>query len=245
MLIKEANEIKSISIIIFCYNESGNISKVIDAAISYLQNLDGELVIINDGSTDNTKEICEKYQQKYSEIKLINHSKNKGIGMSLKSGYNASNKEYVCAIPGDGQFDISELSQVKTFNNNVYYSFYRRTTGYNLYRKSLTWLNRLFNQHLLGIFIRDVNWIKVYRKDQLRSLNVRLSSSLIESEICAKLYKCGVTPIEIPSAYLERKSGLAKGGAIKNLIKLAPETLQLFWDIHFKFSPINFLTFKH
>ncbi len=235
---KAANSI-NYSVIIFCYNEAKNLSHVINSALLFLEKntTNHELIIVDDGSTDNTHQIIMELSQRNSKVKIIRHTENKGIGMALKTGYNAAEMEYICAIPGDGQFDINELEKVKPFNNNLYYSFYRKKTDYNLYRKSLTWLNRLFNQHLLGIYIRDVNWIKVYRNEQLKKINPKLCSSLIESEICSKLYKCGITPIEIPTDYLPRIEGEAKGGNLKNLVKLTPEVVRLFFDIHFKFNP--------
>jgi glycosyltransferase involved in cell wall biosynthesis len=223
----------SYSIIIFCFNEQDTLEGVFQSALKFLQLLkvDFEIIIVNDGSTDNTLSICNKIQSQYSRVKIIHHKENLGIGLALSSGYNAANKEYVCAIPGDGQFDIDELKNVKHFDQNLYYSFYRPQTNYSFYRKCLTWLNRLFNQHILAVYLRDVNWIKVYRKEHLNLVKPELKSSLIESEICAKLYKQGILPIEIPSNYLPRTAGVSKGGSWKTLRKAIAETLKLWWVV--------------
>ena len=225
----------NISLIIFCYNEFGNIQSVLEQSEQLLSEIadDFELIVVNDGSNDGTSKLLIELKKKINFV-LINHNRNLGIGQALQSGYKATSLEYVCAIPGDGQFDLNELRQVKPFDNSTYYSFYRPVTNYNRYRKTLTWLNRVYNQHLLAVFLRDVNWIKVYRLDQLKMTNPVLKSSLVESEICAKLYKRGITPIEIPSKYLTRESGAAKGGSFKILRKIIPETLKLFWVIHFR-----------
>lgn len=225
-----------ISLVIFCYNEAGNIEKVVVQAIRTISEItdEFEVFIINDGSNDGTKELIDKLSSENNLITCIHHAKNLGIGMALLSGYKAANLDYICAIPGDGQFDIEELKQVRPFENDTYYSFYRPETNYNFYRKVLTWLNKLYNQHFLGIYLRDVNWIKVYRKEQIVMVNPKLKSSLVESEICARLYKKEVLPIEIPSKYLARASGQAKGGSFKILRKVIPETIELFWAIHFR-----------
>jgi glycosyltransferase involved in cell wall biosynthesis len=219
------------SIIIFCYNEQGAIQDVFNAAFEFLQSLksDSEIIIVNDGSTDETTRICIQIQQQHPSVIVVHHKKNLGIGMALKSGYKIATKEYVCAIPGDGQFNIDELKMVKKFGKYVYYSFYRPETNYSFYRQCLTWFNRLFNQHFLAIYLRDVNWVKVYRKEQIELANPQLKSSLIESEICAKLYKTCIFPIEIPSVYLQRKTGIAKGGNLKTLSKAFKEAILLWW----------------
>lgn len=222
-----------ISIIIFCYNEEHNLLQVFLHTLEILKVMaaEYEIIIVNDGSTDGTNACCVEIADKYPHVKLITHPSNYGIGRALRSGYSAATKEFVCAIPGDGQFDVKELLQVKPFNEDVYYSFYRPQTNYSFYRQCLTWFNRLFNQHILAVYLRDVNWIKVYRLEQVRIVNVQLQSSLIESEICAKLYKRHVLPIEIPSAYLPRNSGTSKGGNWSTLRKAISETFKLWWVV--------------
>ncbi|MDW8273872.1 MAG: glycosyltransferase family 2 protein, partial [Chitinophagales bacterium] len=135
----------------------------------FLKNIrgEGEIIIVDDGSTDGTRDICNSLKKEYPNIKLITHAKNMGIGQALLSGYSAATQEYICAVPGDGQFNIQELSKIQPFGKDTFYSFYRPQTNYNLYRKLLTWLNRLFNQHILGLYLRDVNWVKVYRREHL------------------------------------------------------------------------------
>jgi glycosyltransferase involved in cell wall biosynthesis len=228
----------NLSIIIFCYNEQGTLQSVAENTIRFLQTFSPayEIVIVDDGSTDSSGAIAQALATQHpSIIKVITHPQNLGIGMALRSGYATARMEYICAIPADGQFAITQLSVLKPFTDNAYYSFYRRTTHYTFYRKVLSWFNRLYNQHLLGIYLRDVNWIKVYRLSQLQKVNPQLTSSIVESEICAKLYKLGALPVEIPSDYLERKHGVSKGGGLKTVMRALAETGKLFWVVkHFK-----------
>jgi len=218
-----------ISIIIFCHNERDNIDSVIQSTqkTAGLISNDYEIIVVNDGSTDGT---AEKIRQ-HSGIKVITHPVNSGIGMAIRSGYNAATKEFVCAIPGDGQFDVNELKQVQPFAINSFYSFYRPKTNYNPYRQFLTNANRFFNSTLLGISLKDVNWIKVYRKDQLQFVDYKLKSSIVESEICAKLIKAGCTPIQLPSVYHQRLSGQSQGGKWKTLRKTLLEMRALYTEV--------------
>ena len=216
----------NISIIIFCHNEKDNIERVIRSSFDIAAQLsdDFEIIVVDDGSTDGTKGIVKRYPL----VKYIIHPTNLGIGMALRSGYNAATKEYVCAIPGDGQFDVSELLNVKPFPIYNIYSFYRPETHYGIYRTTLSFLNRIFNRVLLGIEMRDINWIKVYRKDQLEFVDFQMKSSIIESEISAKLIKAGCLPIECASVYHERKGGVSTGGSWKTLSKVISEMLALY-----------------
>ena len=224
----------SLSLIVFCYNEAGNIGRVIDLCCKLLPDIssDYELIVIDDGSSDSTADEVMEKAASFPALRLIRHEVNKGIGNALRSGYAAATKEYVCAIPGDNQFDLALLKEVKPFDDNTYYAFYRINTGYSTYRRLLSWGNRLFNQHVLGILLRDVNWVKVYRLSQLRSIQPRLTSSLVESEICAKLYRKGVRPIEMPTAYLRREFGTPKGGGWKTLSLAIRDMSKLVWEVY-------------
>jgi glycosyltransferase involved in cell wall biosynthesis len=220
----------NISIIIFCYNEKDNLEKVIRNAFEVADKLSDsfEIIIVDDASTDGSAAVIKNFPTS----KSITHSINKGIGMALRSGYQAASKEFVCAVPGDGQFDLNELLQVKPFAKENFYSFYRPATNYNPYRKFLNFSNRLFNRLFLGIQLTDVNWIKVYRKSQLELVNIELESSIIESEICAKLMKMGCKPIELPSVYQQRQSGKSKGGNWKTLTMVIREMFALYLSVN-------------
>src|SRR5690606_33597640 len=117
------------------------------------------------------------------------------------------------------QFDISEINLAPDFDEGYFVVFNRKKKNYGLYRSALTYFNQYFNQWILKINIKDVNWIKIYRKNHLHQKHRRLNSSLVESEICAKLIKSGVKHIDLPSEYLERNFGSAKGGNWKTLRK--------------------------
>lgn len=229
----------NLTIIIFCYNEKGTLRAVVEAAIRFLETFAEryEVLIIDDGSNDGSIAIAQQLEKENAQtVKVIAHEVNKGIGMALRTGYAAAQMEYVCAIPADGQFEVDLLKSVEPFLNDTYYSFYRRKTHYSFYREALSKFNRLFNQHVLGIFLRDVNWIKVYRKQQLELVKPELTSSIVESEICAKLYKCGVLPTEIPSDYLTRTYGVSKGGGLKTVFRALAETGKLIWVV-MRFKP--------
>lgn len=219
-----------ISIIIFCYNERENVEAVLLDVLAMAQNTFSacEIIVVDDGSTDGTQELFEKY----SSIRYIKHTNNRGIGEALRTGYATATMEYVSAIPGDGQFDVKEFAVIRPFNFFQFYSFYRPVTNYNLYRKTLTWMNKVFNAYFIGLRMRDVNWIKVYRREQLDYTQPQLKSSIVESEICAKLMKSGVRPIEISSIYHNRKTGEAKGGSWNTLRKAIADMYELYSVVH-------------
>ena len=75
--------------------------------------------------------------------------------------------------------------------------------------------------------MNDVNWIKVYKKSQLAALNLEVESSLVESEICAKLFIQDINCIEMESEYLDRLQDESKGGALKTVKQAASDLFKL------------------
>lgn len=217
------------SIIIFCYNEEQNIENVVMQSLAFINRMDSdsEILIVDDGSTDSSAEIIEDCAMKDSRVKVVRHFWNRGIGEALKTGYEAASKEYVCAVPADGQFSIDELRKIPEFTEDCFFAFYRESKNYNIYRNILTNFNYMLNRYVLNNNIKDVNWIKVYRKKHLVEANPQLRSSLIESEISSKLLKRDIKCIGVESAYLPREYGKSKGGNVHTVSRALLEMLRL------------------
>jgi hypothetical protein len=162
-------------------------------------------------------------------IKYICHSFNFGIGESLINGYRNSTCENVVMIPGDGQFDLKEFLPYKNFPQKSILAFYRvENTTYSFSRNFLSWINKFLNRFFIGIKLKDVNWVKVYKNAALQTLDFEIKSSLIESEIYCKLIHTGHQTIEIESSYLPRKNGKSKGASLKIILQALMDVLRLF-----------------
>jgi len=101
------------SIIIPSYNEEESIKKVI-ADLQKIINQEYEIIAVNDGSTDQTENILKQIDN----IKIINHSKNRGYGAALKSGIGKAQGEYIIIIDGDGTYPVNEIPKLLKYVNN-------------------------------------------------------------------------------------------------------------------------------
>jgi glycosyltransferase involved in cell wall biosynthesis len=204
---------QSWTFIVFGLNEAQTLPSVVTACLSLCQQWGQppfEIIIVDDGSTDATPRVAQELAAQHSQVRVITHPRNLGIGGALRSGYAAAQFENVCAVPADGQFDLMELLPYSTFPTKSFLSLYREANPhYNWFRKVLSRTNRRLNRIGAGIKLRDVNWIKAYKTEGLHQLNLEIRTLLVESEICGKLLALGYQATEIPSKYLPRTSGVS------------------------------------
>ncbi len=108
--------IKKISIVIPIFNEKNNISALINEIKKTLnKKIVYEVIIVNDGSTDITKEFLSDINKKEKNIIVINHKKNYGQSMALITGIRNSNFDHIVTLDGDGQNDPKDI--IKLINN--------------------------------------------------------------------------------------------------------------------------------
>jgi glycosyltransferase involved in cell wall biosynthesis len=223
------------SVGILCYNEGESLEKVVDGLRAVLQKLTNtyEIIIVDDCSTDGSPEVAKMLEKKYPEVRVVLHEVNKGIGGALRSVYANAKNENIAVVPGDGQFDANEYLPYAEVPANHFISYYRiENTSYSLFRNVLSLFNRQLNKVFVGINLHDVNWTKVFKKADLDQLELQLTSSLVESEICAKLLFLGKKVIEVQSKYLPREHGVSKGASGKILKKAINDTLLLISVMH-------------
>lgn len=105
---------KSISIIVPVYNNQKTIERCVESIIGQTES-NWNLILINDGSTDNSLEICEKYEKKDNRIKVINQ-KNNGVSSARNRGLEVADGDYIIFVDSD---DYVELNLIETLNNII------------------------------------------------------------------------------------------------------------------------------
>jgi glycosyltransferase involved in cell wall biosynthesis len=219
------------SIIVFGFDEAPNLPGTLESTYQVGQELKPdafEIVMVDDGSTYGSSEVIAQYARQWPNLKTFRHERNRGIGQALRTGYASCGNELVCAVPADGQFDLHTLLRYPHPKANQFVSFYRSSRPtYSLFRHAVSGVNRWLMRGLFGVNLNDVNWVKIYRREDILRCDLRLTSSLVESELCAKLIFRGVECTQHPSAYLGREHGVARGASLKTIARAVKELFRL------------------
>ncbi|MEA1986250.1 MAG: glycosyltransferase family 2 protein [Candidatus Marinimicrobia bacterium] len=166
-----------VSLVIPVFNEEETLvilkNKIID--VFEKENLDGEIIFINDGSTDSSGDILEKLESENSEVKYIPFRFNKGKADALQMGFNSAIGKIVITMDADLQDDPDEIPKLINKINDGW----DVVSGWKRNRKDpigKRWPSKLFNfttSLLSGIKIHDFNCgLKAYRNEVVKSVKV-------------------------------------------------------------------------
>ena len=227
--------IKSLSVFFPCYNEQDNIERVVASAVDVLESLgiDFEIIIVNDGSRDNTAQIADKLAAENKNIKAVHHQTNLGYGSALQSGFKAATKEYVFYTDGDGQFDIRELPLLFE-----YVPDYDIVTGYrikrqdSLIRKINAFCWTTFVNILFGMKIKDMDCaFKLYKRAIFDDIKMKSTGALINTEIFARAKNKGYKIFQLGVHHYPRTAGTQTGAKLTVILRAFKELFALYKQI--------------
>lgn len=222
-----ARLIESISVFLPAYNEEGNIGDVVLNAKKVLSEVAGkwEIIIVNDGSSDGTRQISEDLEKKDKRIKLINHEENKGYGATLATGFYSAKYPWIAFIDADGQFDFSEIAKFikkqKGENADLVIGYYkkRQVSKFKIITSRM-WEFAVWT--LFGLKVRDIDCgFKLVSQEVIKKIKPLESErgAFISSELLIKAKKKGFKIVEVPVTHYPRKKGEGTGRNINVIVK--------------------------
>jgi glycosyltransferase involved in cell wall biosynthesis len=234
-------KLSSLSVFFPCFNEEKNVPLFIEEAMEYFSKVTEkfELIIVDDGSYDRTKEVAEELAKKYDEVKVVSHSENKGYGAALRTGFSAAKYDWIFFTDGDLQFRLDQLSSFipYTEDNHVIIG-YRKNRAEGKVRAFNAWLFKVYVDLLFRVGVKDIDCaFKLFHRKTLQSLHLESTGAFTSSEILYKLKKRGEVFVQLPVTHRKRKHGSPTGANIKVIIKAGLEALSLY--IKIKIGSLN------
>ncbi|HIG51914.1 TPA: glycosyltransferase family 2 protein [Candidatus Pacearchaeota archaeon] len=199
-----------LSIIVPVYNEEKTLKKIIDKVQKVnLNPIKKEIIIVNDYSSDNTKEVILELKNNYSNIKLIEHKKNLGKGAAIRTGLKNISGDYITIQDGDLEYNPNDFKKLlnpilKGKTEVVYGSrLMGNVKGFNI--PSHYYGNKLLSL-LTGILygkkITDMETCyKLFTKKAISKIELKSNKFDIEPEITSKFLKNKEKILELPIDY--------------------------------------------
>lgn len=220
------------------YNEESIISQTLDAILAVGYN---NILVVNDGSTDNSKNILETYKEK---IILLSHYKNRWAGAALETGFEYLRRygkmEYVCTFDIDGQHQIkdieaflTEFKKDKNLEVVLWSRFITKTnTNVSFIRKWVLKLWIIFTFFISNIYLTDShNGYRVFKKEVLNKIKLTIDDMSYASEMIDIIANKKIKFKEIPVDILYTDYSLSKWQKSLNAINIAFKTI---WYKFFK-----------
>jgi glycosyltransferase involved in cell wall biosynthesis len=219
-------------------NEEDNIELAIENTLMAFKNfnVNGEIVVVNDGSTDKTPMIIKQKMEKNPEIiRTINHSKPEGIGGSFWDGVEKADGDIVCMLPGDNENDPNEIIQYIQLLEHVdiIIPFIYNRWIRSKFRNFLSNVYRFIINTTFGVSLNYTNGTVMYRKAILSDLNYKCKGFFFQTDILIRLVKIGYLFSEVPYCLGIRKSGTSKAISFQSFFKIVKGYLKLVKDIYF------------
>jgi glycosyltransferase involved in cell wall biosynthesis len=231
----EDNTSVGISVFFPCYNEQNNVGQTVEKALVVLEklNMDFEVIIIDDGSSDNTGRIADELAGRDEKIKVVHHPRNLGYGAALQSGFVAATKDLVFYTDGDGQFDISEMPPLLPLMEQYdIVSCYRLNRQDSLIRKINGWCWTKLVCLLFGLKVRDIDCaFKLYKRKIFEGLSLSSTGALIDTEVLARASRKGYLITQKGVHHYPRTAGSQTGANFRVILRAFRELFMLYGKI--------------
>ena len=164
-----------VSIVVPAYNERENIPEFVHLCNEMIKNapFDGELIIVDDGSSDGTGEISEESAKEYSFVRVFHHTRNRGLTAALETGFSEAKGEILIFFPADLQYLPEEIPQmIETMEREELDIVCGWKKG--KYRKKF--ISSIYNhlaRKFFDIDIHDMNSVKAFRREVVEAIPFR------------------------------------------------------------------------
>ncbi len=184
---------KDLTVIMPAFNEEDSLLVYLPKVIEFCGQNEVKIIIINDGSSDKTKDILEEISREYLFLTVIHHKINKGYGAALKTGLNIADSKYIISLDTDGQHnvdDISELYKSAIFEDaDMVVGCRSNQASSSRYRSLGKLIIRLITRFLIKTNIHDLNTgMKLMDSTLARSYSVLCPNDFSYSNIVTLIF---------------------------------------------------------
>ncbi|MEM3088296.1 MAG: glycosyltransferase family 2 protein, partial [Candidatus Bathyarchaeia archaeon] len=161
--------------IIPAFNEEQSLSELTERVVQILSNagFSAEVIIVNDGSTDGTREVADALTKKYEIVKVFHHRRNLGKSASLRTGFDKARGAIIVMLDADLQYAPEDIPKLVGLINKGYdvVNGWRKSRSDSLGRKVSSSFYNFLTRQIFGLTIRDFNsGLKAFRREVVEDI---------------------------------------------------------------------------
>jgi len=204
---------KDLSLVMPLYNEAENVSLSVESLIVALNrnDLDYELILVDNGSSDSTNNLIKAIAEKEKRVKIVEIRKNQGYGWGIVNGLKQAEGEFIGYMCGDGQVKFEDIIRaIKEVKSKKYDLVkVRRVSRHDgARRKIITFMCNIMMQFFFKIGTWDVNGTpKIFRRGLLDKFDIKSRDWFIDTEIMIKSKMLKLKIHEVPIDFFPREKG--------------------------------------
>ncbi len=236
----------SLSLFLPAWNEEEYVERATARAVKVLSRLsdDWELLIINDASTDRTREIAEGLAAKDSRIRVVSHEKNLKLGGAMKTGFSHSTKDIVIYSDMDLPFDLDQIERalhlMEYLEADMISAFRFDRTSEGSKRIVYSFVYNALISGLFGVNVKDINFsFKVVHRRVLEAIELKADGSFIDAELVIKAQKRGFKVFQMGVDYFPRTRGISTLASPAVIAKIIKELGLLYMDVRAPKDPVR------
>jgi glycosyltransferase involved in cell wall biosynthesis len=218
------------------YNDQHTIEDIVRKVVEEMRRVtdDFEVLVVNDGSRDNTGQILERLRGEMPFLRVVHHPRNLGYGAALITGFSNARKDLIFYTDGDGQYDVREIHNllaqlrpnidlVNGYKIKRSDPLHRIVIG-DLYRRTMRWIFRLS--------IRDVDCdFRLFRRHVFEKISLESKSGVICVEMAKKFQLAGFRMVEIPVSHYPRLHGSSEFFRVRHLAHTLKGLGRVWWNL--------------
>jgi dolichol-phosphate mannosyltransferase len=207
-----SGSLDSISAVLPAFNEEENIEAAVTRLAEALGSLvlaDWEIIIVDDGSVDNTGLIADRLAGEDPRIRVFHHQPNLGYAEALKTGFANSKHRLFFFTDSDNQFDVREISRLIPLIQDA-----DIVCGFRIYRFDpltrlvISWVFNLVVRIMFRIGVRDIDCaFKLFRREVFDRVEIKSKKFFVNAEVLAKAKYYGFKMCEVGVRHYPRPAG--------------------------------------
>ena len=207
-----AKKLSSVTAFFPCYNDAGTIPTMIIRAVQTLRDVadDYEVVVINDGSADDSGRVLDEMAQRYDCLRVFHRTQPSGYGGVLRAGFAAATKDWIFYTDGDAQYDARELALLAAAVSDGV----DMVNGYKIKRRDpfhrivIGLAYQYFVKLAFSLVIRDVDCdFRLMRRSIFDRVTLESTTGTITFEMVKKIQGAGFRIVEVPVHHWYRQYG--------------------------------------